>query len=960
MPVESQGSKFNRLEPRSYAREIRSGMRLDMTTRAAYTSDASIFRRVPQAVVEPRMLQDIRDGIAVAKDRGWAVVGRGGGTSVAGNAIGDGLIIDTSRYFNRIIAVDPVARTATVQPGVVCDKLREAVAEYGLTYGPDPSTHSRCTIGGMVANNACGSHSVAWGTAADNVVSLTMLLADGRLVTFDEHGCSDPELQASIDALASENAELINKELGRFPRQVSGFGLHYLTDHSAKPIHYARALAGSEGTLGIITELTVNLVEVPKAKALAVLAFETVFDAAAAAPKLRQDGVATIEGMGGDLLAALRSKVGQEKAGGNLPGKRKGIASGGWLYCEVVGADEDAALARAQEVATCVPTVDYIVVSDPLDMRELWRIREASAGLVTRLPDGGEAWPNWEDSAVPPENLADYLRDLYALMDRYGLRGIPFGHFGEGCVHVRISFDFGTPEGVKAFKAFMEDAASLVSSYGGSLSGEHGDGRARSALLKRMYSDEMRAVFEQFKLLFDPERLFNPGVLVWADEVTDGLRMAPGQRTFELTPVHAFSHDRGSMVNAVNRCVGVSACRSDDGGMCPSFQITGDEVHSTRGRARIFSEMFRGESVADGFKSTEVEEALDLCLSCKACASECPVNVDMATYKSEFLNEFYRGKLRPMAHYVMGWLPLIGYLIHKLPVVPRLVDSAMQAPVLSTVIGKLGGLDTNRSLINFAHKSLRKWAAMRGASAPGSAGTVVLWPDSFNTSLDTSPAIAAVAVLEKLGFTVEIPQEFVCCGLTWHSTGQLRMTQRVLQQTARVMKPYLDRGLTVIGVEPSCTVMLRSEATELCDDPTLKSLAKATVSFAEFVTPLIEQGVVDGTIVPGDVSALTQIHCHEKSLGDPSQSTRLLAALGVSEEQIATGCCGLAGNWGFEKGHAEMSLALGERELFPRVREASKDGKEIIADGFSCRTQISQGTGAEAKHITEIVRDIIC
>lgn len=959
----SSPTKFTRLEPQAYAREIRSGMRRDMTTRAAYTSDASIFRRVPQAVIEPRSVSDIRDGIAIAQERGWDVVSRGGGTSVAGNAIGDGLILDTSRYFNRILSIDPVARTATVQPGVVCDALREAAAPYGLTYGPDPSTHSRCTVGGMVANNACGSHSVAWGTAADNVVSVTMLLANGREVTFDEHGCNDPELQAAIDTLVAENKETINGELGRFPRQVSGYGLHYLSGHPSKPVHYARAIAGSEGTLGIITELTVNLVEVPRAKALAVLAFDTVFDAAAAAPRLRLDGVATIEGMGGDLLAALRSKVGQEKAGGNLPGNRKGINAGGWLYCEVGGEDEAAALARAEDVARTVDTVDYVVVSEPQEMRELWRIREASAGLVTRLPDGGEAWPNWEDSAVPPENLAAYLQELYALMDEYHLRGIPFGHFGEGCVHVRISFDFGSEEGLRTFERFMNEAAALVSSYGGSLSGEHGDGRARSSLLKHMYSHEMRAVFEQFKLIFDPDKLFNPGVLVWADEVTEGLRMAPGQRRFELTPIHALGHDKGSLVNAVNRCVGVSACRSEDGGMCPSFQITGDEVHSTRGRARLLSEMFRGESLPDGFRSAEVEEALDLCLSCKACVSECPVNVDMATYKSEFLHQFYKGRLRPMAHYVMGWLPLVGYAAHALPFVPRLIDAAMQAPGLSTVIARLGGLDTSRPLIRFAHTSLRAWHARRPHGAPGAAGTrgtVVLWPDSFNASLGTSPATAAVEVLEKLGYRVEIPQEFVCCGLTWHSTGQLGMTQRVLAQTAKVMRPYLERGLTVIGVEPSCTVMLRSEAAELCSDSAIADLAKATVSFSEFIAPLIEEAVAAGTITPGDVSALTQVHCHEKSLGDPSHSARLLAALGVTEEQIATGCCGLAGNWGFEKGHAEMSMALGERELFPRVREAQAAGNAVIADGFSCRTQIAQGTGASAQHIAEIVRDIIC
>ncbi|MGO1985364.1 FAD-binding and (Fe-S)-binding domain-containing protein [Corynebacterium casei] len=947
--------KFDRVDPSVFKRIARTGMREDMTTRAAYSSDASIFRRIPKAVLEPKSVEDIRDGIAVAKARGWSIISRGGGTSVAGNAIGTGLIIDTSRYFNRILDIDVENHTATVEPGVVCDALRDAVSEHGLTYGPDPSTHSRCTIGGMVANNACGSHSVAYGTAAENLVSVTIMLANGEEVTFGSNGVSDEDIDKQMHQLVDANADLIDTELGRFPRQVSGYGLHYLLDKHG--FDAAKSIAGTEGTVGVITKMTVKLVEVPKAKALAVLAFETVYDAASAAARLRLPGVATIEGMGGDLLDALRSKRGQEKAGGNLPGNRKGIPAGGWLYCEVGGDSLEEAEALAETVAAFVATVDSVVVSNPQEMRELWRIREASAGVVTRLPDGGEAWPNWEDSAVPPENLADYLRDLYALMDKYSLRGIPFGHFGEGCVHVRISFDFGSEEGIEIFNKFMNEAAELVSSYDGSLSGEHGDGRARSALLDRMYSEEMRALFKQFKNILDPDGLFNPGVLVDPDEVTEGLRMAPGQRTFELTPVHKFSHDRGSMVNAVNRCVGVSACRSEENSMCPSFQITGDEVHSTRGRARLLSEMFRGESVADGYKSEEVLEALDLCLSCKACASECPVNVDMATYKSEFLHKHYKGKMRPMAHYMMGWLPLLGHIAHKIPLLPRVIDLSMRTPVLRTVIAKVGGLDTSRPLIRFAPTSLRKWHKKRSNNQ--ATKTVVLWPDSFNASLDTSPATAAVEVLETLGYRVEIPQEFVCCGLTWHSTGQLDMTQRVLKQTAKVMKPYTDRGLTVIGIEPSCTVMLKGEATELSDDPAIHQLANSTVSFAEFVAPLIKEKVDSGEIQPANISALTQVHCHEKSLGDPQHSAKLLDALGVSQSDIETGCCGLAGNWGFEKGHAEVSMALGERELFPKVRAASAEGSAVIADGFSCRTHIDQGTGFAPQHVAEIVRNVL-
>lgn len=905
-------------------------LRTDATTRAAYTSDASVFRRVPQAVLEPRSVNDIQRGIALAHERGWSVVSRGGGTSVAGNAIGEGLVIDTSRNFNRILAIDPESRTADIEPGVICDDLRAAAAEFGLTYGPDPSTHSRCTVGGMVGNNACGSHSVAWGTAADNLAAVTMMLADGREVTIDENGCSDSDIDAKLRALVSENSELIGAELNRFPRQVSGYGLHHLAGNMAQ------AIAGSEGTLGIITRLKVKLVQLPAVKGLVVLAYDTVFAAAEDAARLRLEGVTTIEGMGGDLLAALRTRPGRENT--TLPGDN----AGGWLFCEVVGGDEEDMVTVAKRISETATAQTAVTVTDPVEMRRLWSIRESAAGTVTRLPDGSEAWPNWEDSAVPPANLASYLRELYDLMDRYDYRGIPFGHFGEGCIHVRISFDFTTDAGVEKFRRFMNDAAELVTAHGGSLSGEHGDGRARSSLLHTMYSPEMLDLFAQFKRIFDPMNLFNPGVLVDADDVTDGLRMDPAQRQLTLTEVHSFSKDQAGLLGGVNRCVGVGACRSLEGAMCPSFQVTHDEVHTTRGRARVLSELFRGETV----DTSDAVEALDLCLSCKACANECPVNVDMATYKAEIYQHHYRRRLRPIAHYTMGWLPLVGYVAHRIPGLPVLIDACLHQPVTAAVIRLLGGL-ADRPLISFARRSLRK---ERGGTGVGK--RVVLWPDSFNANLDTGPARAAIEVLEKLGYDAVIPDGFVCCGLTWHSTGQLGMAKRVIGHTAKVMKPYLDEGLEVIGLEPSCTVMLGKEITELSDLEDVRRLSEATVSWANFVAPRIAE--LD--LPKAGLAALTQVHCHERSLGDPSGSRAILEALGVEGEEITTGCCGLAGNWGFEKGHEEMSFELGERELFPRVR--ATDG-EVIADGFSCRTHIEQGTGTKAKHLAEVVRDLL-
>ncbi|GAA3583496.1 FAD-binding and (Fe-S)-binding domain-containing protein [Klugiella xanthotipulae] len=936
-------------------------LRDDLASRAAYVSDASIYRRVPAAIVEPHSVTEIAEALVIARERGWPVTLRGGGTSVAGNAIGDGLVIDTSRHFNRILGVDPVARTATVQPGVICDALRAAAAAHGLTYGPDPSTHSRCTVGGMVANNACGSHSVAWGTAADNILSVTMMLADGRIITATETGCDDPVIEEQLRNLRDRNLAVFRTELGRFARQVSGYGLHHLLPENG--FNVARALAGSEGTLGVMTELTVRLVQPPAATALVVLGCVDVFAAAEIAPRLRRPEVLTIEGMGADLLEALHARPGAGSAGAELP------RGGGWLYVELGGASaaEVAAAARGlvAELLTGGQIVGFTVVTDPVQARALWRIREAGAGIVTRLPDGGEAWPGWEDSAVPPEHLADYLRDLYGVLDAHGLRGIPFGHFGEGCVHIRIDFTLGTTEGVERYRAFIEEAARLVARYGGSVSGEHGDGRARSALLPTLYSPRVLAAFTQFKAIFDGSGCFNPGILVAPEPITQGIRPGPGSRLFDLTPVHALAGDGGSFLSAVNRCVGVGACRSEAGPMCPSFQVTGDEVHSTRGRARMLSEMLRGELVTDGWRSRETREALDLCLSCQACATECPVNVDMASYKAEFLHHHYRHRLRPTAHYVMGWLPLILRALERLPGSARVVNGLLGFRPVEELVKRVGGIEPRRRMIHCAPETLRVWLrrreragdtsaapAIRGG-VPGGADsprpTVMLWPDTFTNFSTPGVGRAAVEVLEALGYRVILPQGQVCCGLTWHSTGQLTRAAKVVAQTLDALGEALDSGIPIIGLEPSCTVMLAKGITELLPgNPRAIALSRQVVTLADVVASHT------GTWPFGrlDLPAIAQVHCHQAAQGSYDPDREVLRRLGIVPDEVGGGCCGLAGNFGFEPGHYEVSTALAERELFPRVRERGK-GSLVLADGFSCRTQVSQGTGVHGLHLAE-------
>jgi FAD/FMN-containing dehydrogenase/Fe-S oxidoreductase len=930
--------------------------RADLTTRTAYSSDASLYRKVPVAVAEVRSAEDLARVLELAAGEGLPVTARGGGTSIAGNSVGPGIVIDTSRRFDRILSIDPDARTAVVQPGVVLDDLGAAAGRYGLTFGPDPSSHSRCTLGGMIGNNACGSHSVAWGITSANIESLRMLLPDGRELTATRGTSGDTRIDTELARLRDAHLAPLRTELGRFSRQVSGYGLHHLLPENGFDV--AKALVGSEGTCGLVTEATVTLVPVPEVRALAVLGFPDVYIAAELAPFAAQSGALTVEGMASDLLTALRTQPGRSSAGADLP---KG---GGWLYCEVGGDTVAEAREAAHTLVDAVrgrfPDATAAVVDEPARMRALWWIREAGAGIVTRLPDGGEAWPGWEDSAVPPERLADYLRGLYALMREHSMRGVPYGHFGEGCLHLRVDFSLDDQRGVTGYRRFIEDATDLVLSYGGTVSGEHGDGRARSELLRRMYSPELLQAFSTFKAIFDPEARLNPGVVVDPAPFDQDLRPGPGRDALSVTPVHALTRDRGSFAAAVHRCVGVGACRNlETGSMCPSFKVTRDEVHSTRGRARVLAEMLRGETVRDGWRSEEVREALDLCLSCKACASDCPVNVDMATYKAEFLHRHYKGRIRPLAHYSMGWLPLWSRLATGVPGLARTANAALRLRPVAAAAKRLAGVEPRRDMIRFAEQPLRAWFRQRERRSRQGTTKVVLWPDTLTNFHQPHIGKAAVEVLEALGYEVLMPPGRVCCGLTWHSTGQLKVTQYVLKQTLDILEPALNAGLRIVGLEPSCTVMLRDEAAELLpDDPRAKLLTAGTVTLAELVVVHADDvDDVDDARWPFtklDAAAVAQVHCHQEAKGSYDPDRAVLARLGIAPDVIGAGCCGLAGNFGFEPGHWDVSQACAERELYPKVRSA-RDEDLVLADGFSCRTQITQGTGTQALHLVEVL-----
>ncbi|WP_190034274.1 FAD-binding and (Fe-S)-binding domain-containing protein [Streptomyces fructofermentans] len=914
---------------------VRGDVAFDAGARALTTMDASNYRRVPLGVVAPGDAEDVAAALSVCSRFGVPVVARGGGTSIAGQATGTGVVLDFTRHMNRIVSLDPGTLTAVVQPGVVLDRLQEAAAPHGLRFGPDPSTHGRCTLGGMIGNNSCGSHSVAWGTTADNVRELSVLTARGDALVLGRSWAGAPD---GLRALVEGESERLRTGFPDLPRRISGYALDALLPERGADV--ARSFCGSEGTLGVLTEAVVRLVEAPRARALAVLAYPDESAAASAAHGLLPYGPLTVEGMAADLVPP----------GAGLP------RGGAWLFVETGGGTPGEARARADAVVRAADVVDALVVTDPAGRRALWRIREDASGTATRMPDGTEAWPGWEDCAVPPARLGPYLRDFRALTASHGLRGTPYGHFGDGCVHVRIDFDLLTREGVARFRRFSEDLADLVVSHGGSLSGEHGDGQARAELLPRMYGERTVALFERVKDVWDPDGLLNPGVLVRPADLDENLRFAVLPRE-PVDVAFGYPQDGGDFSAAVRRCVGVAKCRTaagpDSGVMCPSFRATGEEEHSTRGRARLLHEMLAGEVVTDGWASTEVRDALDLCLSCKGCRSDCPVGVDMATYKAEFLHHHYAGRRRPAAHYAMGWLPVWLRAVARLGAA-RLLNLLSSGGPSARAAKRLGGIAREREIPRVAEETFRRWFRRRWAAAedaPGRPATLLL-PDTFTEHLSPQVGRAAVRVLEDAGRRVVLPPEGVCCGLTYVSTGQLDRARTVLRRTLDLMEAHPDTPLVVL--EPSCAAALRTDLPELLhDDPRARRLADSVVTFAE----ALERQAPDWVPPRVDRPVAGQTHCHQHAVLGDDADRRLRAAAGLTGA-LSGGCCGLAGNFGFERGHYDVSLACAEERLLPAVREAAP-GTVVLADGFSCRTQLEQLGGVRGRHLAEVLAEAL-
>ncbi len=967
-PLDHEGFAAHRELEAQLKATFRGEILFDLGSRALYAADASNYRQMPVGVVTPRDAADVEAALAACRATGAAVLPRGAGTSLAGQTANVALVLDYSRTMRGLTSIDPEAKLAVVQPGLVLDRLREAAEVYHLTYAPDPATHSRCTLGGMIGNNSCGVHGLLGGKTVDNVERLDIVLYDGTRMTVGR--TSDEELDALIHAggrvgqiyarlraLRDRYADLIREKFPRIPRRVSGYNLDELLPENG--FNVARALVGSEGTCATVLSATLNLTSSPPFRVLTALAFDDPYLAGDAVPRVLEFGPIGLEGFDGLLVEFMQRKNLAVDVELLPPG-------GGFLLVEMGAWNAEEAQTKAEALAAAAqswPERPRARIYNHEDAESVWKVRESALGATVCVPGEPDRWEGWDDAGIPPVHLGTYLRKLNALMSEYGYRSPLYGHFGQGCVHLRINFDFRTEEGLRKFREFLDRAADLVVSLGGSLSGEHGDGQARAVLLPKMFGPELMQAFQEFKAIWDPDNRMNPGKLIDAVRVYDpvenlryGLQEPHGPTHKKLETHFVFAADHGSMEDATARCVGVGACLRKDGGvMCPSYRATGQEQHSTRGRARLLWEMLAGALKHEGFQSEAVQEALDLCLSCKACKTECPVQVDMAQYKSEFLAQKYKGKLHPLHHYVFGFADKLARLGS---LTPALTNWMLGSPITSPLIKHLVGVAQERQMPQLAAKS---WRAARGADetsnvprdARAGGQVVVLWADTWNNYYHPQTLRSAERVLMQAGFRVQTTKGHICCGRALYDFGLLDTARNYMARVLDSIAPQIEAGLPFLFLEPSCASIFKDEALELFpSDPRAQKLSKQVWLLADWLAAKAPDWV-NGRLEGAQV--LVHGHCHHKAIfGGPKSEIALLRQAGAAVEMIDTTCCGMAGPFGFEASKVEVSKAIANLGLLPAVNRAGPMTL-IVADGFSCREQISQLSDREGIHFAEIL-----
>jgi FAD/FMN-containing dehydrogenase/Fe-S oxidoreductase len=942
---------------------IQGEVRFDAGSRALYATDGSNYRQAPIGVVIPRTDVDVVQTIAAAHRFGAPILSRGCGTSLAGQCCNVAVVMDFSKYMHDIVRIEADKSLGIVQPGCVLDDLRHAAEQHGLTFGPDPSTHSHCTLGGMLGNDSCGAHSLLCAKhgrglrTADSTHSLEILTYDGLRLRVGETtpdeleaiihaGGQRGELYSKLKAFRDKYADEIRARFPQLPRRVSGYNIDSLLPENG--FHVARSLVGSESTLVTILEATLHLVPAPKQRSLLVLGYPDVYQACNHLMEILPLKPTALEGFDHLLFKFVKAK-GDETADLALlpPGK-------GFLLVEFGGEDKQ----DSDEQAHCCMEMlkkhddapQMKLLDDPTHEQMIWKVREGGLGSTAWVPGRPDGWPGWEDSAVPPEQVAAYLPELRKLFDKFDYHPSLYGHFGQGCIHCRVGFDLYTTPGIEKFKSFMDEAADLVLRFGGSLSGEHGDGQARGEYLPKMFGDKLYQAFREFKAIWDPHGKMNPGKKIDAYGVAENLRIGADYSSPQPTTHFQFPNDRNSFGRAALRCVGVGECRRHDGQvMCPSYQVTREEKDSTRGRAHLLFEMMNGEVLTDGWKSEVVKDALDLCLACKGCKGDCPVNVDMATYKAEFLSHYYEGRLRPRYAYSMGWIYWWARMAAYLPTVANFFS---QTPGLRGIAKWIGGIDGRRSMPPFAKQTFKEWFLRRPVGNLDKP-EVMLWPDTFNNHFHPETCQAAVEVLEAAGFKVLVPTASLCCGRPLYDFGMLDTAKRLLKQILTTLRPEIQAGIPLVGLEPSCLAVFRDELTNLFpNDEDAKRLCQQSFLLSEF----LNRKVPDYRPPRLERNAIVHGHCHHKSVMGMDDETELLKKMGLDFAMPEPGCCGMAGSFGFESGpHYDLAIACGERALLPAVRSAEQEIL-IIANGFSCQQQIRQTTPRRAMHLADVLQ----
>ncbi|OBF13688.1 FAD-binding and (Fe-S)-binding domain-containing protein [Mycobacterium sp. ACS4331] len=912
----------------------RPGLDIDVSplARAQFSYDASNYRLTPEAVAHPRDVDDVVAVVREAHRLRIPITTRGSGTSMAGNAVGTGVVLNFGRHMNRVLHVDDDARTATVEAGVVLDTLQDAVREHGLMFGPDPSSHSRATLGGMIGNDACGNHSVAYGRTGDHVLALDLVLADGVRARADSHGitAADPadeprvrSIEQGLRGLIRDHLATLRTELDRVPRQVSGYHLHQLLPERGFDV--ARSLVGSEGTLAVVVAATVQLVSRPSANGLTVIGYDDIAQAAEDVPTILELKPAAVEGMDQAIVETMRARRGESSVG-QMP---EGSA---WLYVEFLEDDPELVAHKVAHLKDRLRTEGRArevrwVTSAP-ERAAIWRVREDGAGLSAIGPGGVRTWPGWEDAAVAPDRLADYLRDFRDLLQVHGFDGVLYGHFGAGCIHVRINFTTDTTAGREAMRSFVVAAAELVTRHGGTLSGEHGDGRSRSELLPVMYGPETMSAFAQLKRIWDPDGLLNPGVLVDPDALSAHIPSAPPA----LPAAFALVDDDGDLAKAAGRCIGIGRCIADTGGvMCPSYRATHEEKDSTRGRARALQSWAARADIPDTADGRDILHTLDLCLSCKACSTDCPTGTDMATYKSEFLHQHYQGRMRPLTHYTLGWLPTA---LRATRWVAPVVNAMLSSPAVVRTLPRVAGITSQRPMPRFASS---RTISRELATVPRSGGEALLFVDSFTRGFRPELVGSAQRVLAAAGVRVELAPQ-ACCGLTWITTGQLGVARRVLRRTVRRLNQPAVSGLPIIVLEPSCASALAHDLPGLVQHDDARAVAGRVLTFDQALHQLADP---EWRYPELPESGTLQTHCHEYATFRSHKQSDSLRRHGMTNLREATGCCGLAGNFGFEADHYSTSVAVAGQALLPALDRTAQDDV-VLADGFSCATQIGQ------------------